>query len=75
MRLRRAPVPNRLLSAQSSASSAFAAALLAGVLSTTPLALPQRAVATEPGTTQLLGALFSCTKEDNGKLSCVQFCL
>ena len=42
---------------------ACAAALLAAVLSTTPL-LPERAALAEPaGTTQLLSSLFSCTKE------------
>ena len=41
---------------------ACAAALLAAVLSTTPL-LPERAALAEPGSTQLLSSLFSCTKE------------
>ena len=40
---------------------ACAAALLAAVLSTTPL-LPERAALAEPGTTQLLSSLFSCQK-------------
>tara|TARA_B110001452_G_scaffold264569_1_gene267769 strand:+ start:92 stop:397 length:306 start_codon:yes stop_codon:yes gene_type:complete len=54
-------------SAQFRPASTFAAVLLAGALSTTPL-LQQPAVAMEPGTSTLLAAQYKCaiSKDKNG---------